>query len=57
MASEPLSHTSNCKQEARVGVFFPQKVVFRCWPSKTANWKKAEGQSCRHPLVRRYSST
>lgn len=40
MPSEPLSHTSNCKQQAKVGAFwieqvFPsQRAAFRCWSRK-----------------------
>lgn len=49
MASEPLSHTSNCKREAGVGVFwveqvfFPKKAVFRCWYSQ-ARWPAGRRQ-------------
>lgn len=60
MASEPLNHTSNCKQEAKVGAFctekvFPsQRAVFRCWSRKQdGQLGAAKWQSCGPQPMRR----
>lgn len=56
MASEPLSHTSNCKQEAKVGAYWIEKVfpsqraVFRRWS------RKQDGQLGAGPVAELWAS-